>query len=66
MQVLNRQLHMGFTLRTVFASMQKVAVADMNMIKVVHACPAITLTKIVSAIFDIGCWWWHVALLEDC
>ena len=56
MQVLNRQLHMGFTLRTVFASMQKVAVADMNMIKVVHACPAITLTKVVSANFDIGCW----------
>jgi len=34
--------------------MQKVAVAD--MIEVVHAFPAITLTQVVLAHFAIGCW----------
>ena len=39
---------------TGFASMQKVADAD--MIEVVHAFPAIILTQVVSTHFAIGCW----------
>jgi hypothetical protein len=39
---------------TVFASLEKVAGAD--MIEVVHELPAIILTQVVSTHFAIGCW----------